>query len=78
MDARRIRRGGGLPVLVWIHGGGFEFGASTFFGCEGDRLAAEGAIVVGMNYRLGVCSAFSRLQSSIAKERPPATLVCKT
>ncbi len=44
----------GLPVLVWIHGGGFEFGASTFFGCEGDRLAAEGAIVVGMNYRLGV------------------------
>ncbi len=44
----------GLPVLVWIHGGGFEFGASTFFGCEGHRLAAQGAVVVGMNYRLGV------------------------
>ncbi|MFZ4874948.1 carboxylesterase/lipase family protein [Janthinobacterium sp. Mn2066] len=42
------------PVIVWIHGGGFEFGAATFFGCEGNNLAAQGPVVVGMNYRLGV------------------------
>lgn len=43
-----------LPVMVWIHGGGFVFGGSTFFGTEGDRLAAKGVVVVSMNYRLGV------------------------
>lgn len=42
------------PVMVWIHGGGFVFGGSTFFGTEGDRLAAKGVLVVSMNYRLGV------------------------
>lgn len=43
-----------LPVLVWIHGGGFVFGNPTAFGTEGHRLAAKGAVVVSMGYRLGV------------------------
>ncbi|HEY0121758.1 MAG TPA: carboxylesterase family protein [Rhizobium sp.] len=42
------------PVMVWLHCGGFVFGGSTFFGTEGDHLAAKGAVVVSMNYRLGV------------------------
>jgi para-nitrobenzyl esterase len=42
------------PVMVWIHGGGFVFGASSFFGTEGAHLAAKGVVLVSLNYRLGV------------------------
>ncbi|ESO82687.1 hypothetical protein LOTGIDRAFT_108735, partial [Lottia gigantea] len=41
-----------LPVMVFIHGGGFVFGSSNQYG--GGRLAAYGQIVlVTINYRLG-------------------------
>jgi para-nitrobenzyl esterase len=40
------------PVLVWIHGGGYETGGGAFY--RGHELAALGDIVVvSMNYRLG-------------------------
>jgi para-nitrobenzyl esterase len=43
------------PVLVWLHGGGFVFGASNQPIYSGDRLARRGdAVVVTLNYRLGV------------------------
>jgi para-nitrobenzyl esterase len=42
------------PVMVWVHGGGFQFGASAMPVSDGTRLAALGAIVVSFNYRLGV------------------------
>ena len=48
--------GFGLPVMVWIHGGGFTIGEGVQAdgGTAGDRIAREtGAIVVSMNYRLG-------------------------
>ena len=39
------------PVLVWIHGGGLtEEGSSNY---DGAKLAADGAVVVTINYRLG-------------------------
>jgi para-nitrobenzyl esterase len=39
------------PVLVWIHGGGFtEDGALNY---DGTTLAADGIVVVTINYRLG-------------------------
>lgn len=42
------------PVMVWIHGGAYVTGASSFAFYEGRRLAAEGDIVfVAINYRLG-------------------------
>jgi para-nitrobenzyl esterase len=42
-----------LPVMVWIHGGGFYSGAGAAYGPE--RLATQGdVIVVTINYRLGV------------------------
>ncbi len=43
----------GMPVMVWIHGGGFIGGASGGF-YDGTRLAAHGVVVVSMNYRLGI------------------------
>lgn len=44
----------GLPVMVWIHGGGFAAGHGAEPRYDGARLAARGIIVVTMNYRLGV------------------------
>ena len=39
------------PVLVWIHGGGLtQDGALNY---DGTKLAAQGAVVVTINYRLG-------------------------
>jgi para-nitrobenzyl esterase len=42
-----------LPVMVWIHGGGFETGSAHMPYYQGDDLSAEGVVVVSMNYRLG-------------------------
>ncbi len=42
------------PVMVWLHGGGFEFGASADPTYDGSLLAARGVVVVSLNYRLGV------------------------
>jgi para-nitrobenzyl esterase len=42
-----------LPVMVWIHGGGFVMGSSTSPTLDGANLARRGVIVVSFNYRLG-------------------------
>lgn len=45
----------GLPVMVWIHGGGFATGASHQALYEASALAAENqVVVVSINYRLGI------------------------
>jgi para-nitrobenzyl esterase len=42
-----------LPVLFWIHGGGFVNGSGTAALYDGTHLARQGAVVVTINYRLG-------------------------
>jgi para-nitrobenzyl esterase len=42
-----------LPVLVWIHGGGYTNGSASMPLYWGDRLAHKGVIVVTIAYRLG-------------------------
>jgi len=42
------------PVIVFIHGGGFFIGASSMPLYVGAALAKRGAVVVNLNYRLGV------------------------
>jgi Carboxylesterase family len=41
----------GLPVLVWIHGGRLTLGAGRDY--DGAKLAADGIVVVTINFRLG-------------------------
>ncbi len=42
----------GLPVLFWIHGGGFAVGSGSEPRYDGARLAARGIVVVTVNHRL--------------------------
>jgi para-nitrobenzyl esterase len=44
----------GLPVLFWIYGGSFTSGGTALTIYEGSWLAADNAVVVTVNYRLGV------------------------
>lgn len=42
-----------LPVIVWIHGGGYQNGSASMPLYWGDRLAQRGVIVITIAYRLG-------------------------
>ena len=42
-----------LPVMVWIHGGAFNFGAASWPEYDGKNLALQGVVAVTVNYRLG-------------------------
>jgi para-nitrobenzyl esterase len=43
-----------VPVMVWIHGGGYLWGAGSETYYEGQRLVeVTGAVIVTLNYRLG-------------------------
>ncbi|WP_338674274.1 carboxylesterase family protein [Streptomyces sp. SCSIO 30461] len=46
--------GSGMPVLVWIHGGGFTTGSSAVPTYDGAAFARDGLVCVSFNYRLGV------------------------
>ncbi len=45
------KAGAKLPVMVWIHGGGFVAGAGSFY--DGTRFAKQNVVLVTVNYRLG-------------------------
>lgn len=48
-----------LPVMVWVHGGGFLGGAGSDAQYDGAALARKGAVVVTLNYRLGAFGFFA-------------------
>ena len=41
------------PVMVYIHGGGFQFGMTAWHETDGASLARHGVVVVTVGYRLG-------------------------
>lgn len=55
-----------LPVIVWLHGGGFVKGGGS--AVDASVLAARGAVVVTVNYRLGRLGFFAHpaLASDVA------------
>lgn len=48
------KAGARLPVIVFIHGGGFTVGSSGMALYGGANVAAGGAVFVNFNYRLGI------------------------
>ena len=42
-----------LPVMVWLHGGGFTIGAGGLPPYNGSALARRDVVIVTVNYRLG-------------------------
>ena len=55
----RHAAGTALPVMVWIPGGAFVYGAGQLQLYNGSRLAANGnVVVVNVTYRLGVFGGF--------------------
>jgi para-nitrobenzyl esterase len=50
-----------LPVMIWIHGGGFQSGSASLPEYDGTKLAIAGnVVVVSISYRLA-CLGFLRL-----------------
>lgn len=47
-----------LPVMVWIHGGGFVNGGASAPVYDLSALAAQGIVAVSLNYRLGRLGTF--------------------
>jgi para-nitrobenzyl esterase len=43
-----------LPVMVWIHGGGFQGGSINFDVYSGEQLAKKGVIFLGISYRVNI------------------------
>jgi len=59
-----------LPVLVWIYGGGFQWGYTAEMEFNGEALAKRGVIVVSIAYRLAAFGFMAH--PSITKESPDA------
>jgi len=60
-----------LPVLVWIHGGGFTIGSAVgAFGAQTDgiQFARDGVITISVSYRLGRAGWFAH--PALCKEGP--------
>lgn len=60
-----FKPGSKMPVMVWIHGGGFTGGSGQN---SGDTFAKNGVILVSINYRLGRLGHFAF--PALSKEHP--------
>ena len=50
----QAKAGAGLPVVVFIYGGGGTIGSSGMANYDGENMARRGAIFVNFNYRVGL------------------------
>jgi para-nitrobenzyl esterase len=60
-----------LPVMVWIHGGGFMGGSGASPFTSGAPFAKQGVLLVSINYRLGRFGFFAF--PALSRERPEET-----
>jgi para-nitrobenzyl esterase len=59
------------PVMVFIYGGAFIGGSAAYPLYDGSKLAAEGVVVVGFNYRVGIFGFLAHPQ--LSAESPQKT-----
>ena len=59
---------GSLPVMVWIHGGGYTAGSASEPRHDGQFLAHRNVVIVTLNYRLGIFGFFTH--PDLAAESP--------
>lgn len=57
-----------IPVLVWIYGGGFNFGATSEATYNGEKLAKKGVILISIAYRVGQLGFMAHPE--LSKENP--------
>jgi para-nitrobenzyl esterase len=58
-----------LPVVVWIHGGGFQEGSINFDVYGGEPLAKKGVIFMGISYRVNIFGNLAHPELSAASGR---------
>ena len=58
-----------LPVMVWIHGGGWSSGASSNATYDGFGFADKGVVLVSVNYRMNAFGFMAHPALSAAAER---------
>jgi para-nitrobenzyl esterase len=63
--------GAKLPVMVWIHGGGFMGGSGASPNTSGAQFAKQGVVLVSVNYRLGRFGFFAF--PALRREHPDET-----
>lgn len=64
------RSGAKLPVMVWVHGGGFVAGSGSTPFYDGTAFARDGVVLVSLNYRLGRMGFFAHPALSKASSGP--------
>ena len=72
LNVWRPLRAGKYPVMVFIHGGSFTYGAAGVPLYDGTALAKRGAVLVTINYRLGRLGYFAH--PALTKEDPDGQL----
>ncbi len=60
---------GNLPVMVWIHGGGFSTGAAFTDNYTGENIARKGVVLVSVGYRLNIFGFLAHPELSEENER---------
>ncbi|MFX0557477.1 carboxylesterase family protein [Maribacter sp. CXY002] len=63
--------GSKLPVMVWIHGGGFVGGSGSGPGIAGNKFAKKEVILITINYRLGRLGHFAFPALSVENPEEP-------
>ena len=63
---------GTYPVMMFLHGGGFTYGAAGVPLYDGAALAKRGAVIVTINYRLGRLGFFAH--PALTREDPTGSL----
>jgi para-nitrobenzyl esterase len=61
-----------LPVMVWIHGGAYQFGSGNLATSTAAQFTKDGVILVSMNYRLGRLGQFAH--PALTAENPNGLL----